>query len=213
MNILRAVSLTILLTLWAAAARADSPITSTDFHTAYLDVALVERAAARGVMDGQIAAFLSGPDNPLDVKAAVINALGWKFEGKNNAELYGWYLAAKYGLRIDNLNLDVINDGELFSLAYLTVMDDYFTPQKAIPLIDAAWERSAARSRKRGGPGFTVSLIRALIHAQAAMESDWCAVWTLTENAMEADARKRDMRAAAVDIITGYMGLYRGDCQ
>ena len=207
------VLIALILILTCRAARADSPITSTDFHTAYLDLALVEKADANGVIDGEIAAYLCDSAHPIDIKAAILNALGWKFEGKNNAELFSWYLAAKYGMRAAALNLDVLNDGELFSLAYLTALDDYFHPEKAVPLIDSAERRFALHAKTKPRGSFTVSLIRALIHAQAAFDSDWCALWRLTEDAVDKSPLKRDMRPEAVTIITEYMSLYRNDCR
>ena len=77
----------------SATSRADSPITATDFYKAYMDVKMVQRAHLEGVMGLEIAEFLSSPDNPIDVKAAVINDLSWKFDGKNNPEKYANYLA------------------------------------------------------------------------------------------------------------------------
>lgn len=55
---------------------ADSPITSTDFYRAYTDVSIVKTAKEKGVMDKEIANYLHSSKNPIDVKAAVINALG-----------------------------------------------------------------------------------------------------------------------------------------
>ncbi|MCF6150568.1 MAG: hypothetical protein E3K37_18215 [Candidatus Kuenenia sp.] len=75
---------------------ADSPLTSTEFYEAYMDVKMVQRAHLQNVMGIEIAEFLSSPDNPIDEKAAVINALSWKFEGNNNAEFYMYYLALLY---------------------------------------------------------------------------------------------------------------------
>ena len=79
-----------LLFIFPATSRADSPITATDFYEAYMDVKMVERAHLERVMGLEIAEFLTSPENPIDVKAAVINALSWRFDGENNAELYAY---------------------------------------------------------------------------------------------------------------------------
>lgn len=55
-------------------ASADSPITSTEFYEAYMDVKMVQRAHLQSVLGFEIAEFLSSPENPIDEKAAVINA-------------------------------------------------------------------------------------------------------------------------------------------
>ncbi|MCC7212305.1 MAG: hypothetical protein IT451_10775 [Candidatus Brocadia sp.] len=76
-----------MLFVFPATSYADSPITATDFYEAYKDAKMVQRAHLEGVMGVEIAEYLSSPENPVDHKAAVINALSWRFEGKSNAEL------------------------------------------------------------------------------------------------------------------------------
>ena len=61
---------------------ADSPITSTQFYTAYLDIEIVEKASEMTNIDEKTIKYLSDPEYPLDIKAAVINALGWEIEGR-----------------------------------------------------------------------------------------------------------------------------------
>ncbi len=57
---------------------ADSPVTSTDFYTAYLDIEEVAKASEMTYIDEETALYLSDSENPIDVKAAVINAIGWE---------------------------------------------------------------------------------------------------------------------------------------
>ena len=57
---------------------ADSPLTSTDFYLAYLDVPIVKAAADHpNVLTEEMMAFLHDDANPLDVRMALINAVGW----------------------------------------------------------------------------------------------------------------------------------------
>ena len=81
-----------LMVMWAAAAWADSPLTSTNFSQAYDTHPMVEMAA--GIEPGDfipttILNFLCDKDSPIDVRLAVINKLGWKFEGNNMAQQLG----------------------------------------------------------------------------------------------------------------------------
>jgi hypothetical protein len=39
---------------------------------------------------------LSNPDVPNDVRAAIVNALGWSFTGQQNAKVYFGYIASTY---------------------------------------------------------------------------------------------------------------------
>ena len=193
-----------LLLIFSATSRADSPITATDFYKAYMDVKMVKRAHLEGVMGLEIAEFLSSPENPIDVKAAVINAISWKFEGKSNAELYAYYLALLYHLPVSELNTDFLGADETFCLGYLTAIDDYFHPEFAIPLLEEA--------RKSINDSFTVSIISAVVKAQAAFDSDWCEVWREIKAVLENSALKQDLRPEATKIILDYMVLYKEYC-
>ena len=114
-------------------ANADSPITSTDFYKAYLHIPEVEEAHEIGVLSEGMAQFLLDSENSLDKKAAVINALYWDIDRKINAFLFKRHLKAKYQVKddIDSL-VKVMNDEELFCLGYMTVMDNYFEPEKSL---------------------------------------------------------------------------------
>ncbi|HQU32455.1 MAG: hypothetical protein HRU72_08615 [Planctomycetia bacterium] len=184
--------------------RADSPITTTDFYRAYLDVQIVQRAHLEGVMGLEIAEYLSSPENPIDVKAAAINALSWRFEGKNNAELYMYYLGLLYHVSILELDTDFLSADEIFCLGYLMVMDNYFDPAHALPLLEVA--------QKAMKDSFTVSIILALTKAQIILTEDWCAVWKLTEKVLENRALNLDLRPEAIKIIVDYMILYKDYC-
>jgi len=204
-NILTIAFTSAFLFMFTAICHGDSPITSTPFSQAYLDVEMVEKAKEEGVMSLEIAEYLSSPSNPVDAKAAVINALSWDVEGKSNSELYLYYLALSYRTPIDDLDIDALNGDELFSLGYLTVMDDYFNPDEAIPLLEKA---NAKRK-----DSFTVSIVLALAKAQKAMESDWCEVWKLTDGVLGNKRLKQDLRPRAKKIIVDYMTLYKNDCK
>lgn len=204
-KILVAVFVLKLLFVFPEISHADSPITATKFYEAYLDVKMVQRAHLEGVMGLEIAEFLSSPENPIDAKAAVINALSWRFEGKNNAELYMYYLGLLYHVSILELDTDFLSADETFCLGYLMVMDNYFHPEHAIPLLEEA--------HKVMKDSFTVSIVLALAKAQIVLTEDWCEVWKLTERVLENRALKQDLRPEAVKIIVDYMILYKDYCE
>lgn len=194
-----------LLFVFPATTYADSPITSTKFYEVYLDVKMVQRAHLEGVMGLEIAEFLTSSENPIDVKAAVINALSWKFEGKNNAELYLYYLGLLYHMPITELDTDFLSADEIFCLGYLTAMDNYFHPENAIPLLEEA--------HKLMKESFTVSIVLALAKAQLAFDTDWCEVWKLIERVVENRDLKPDLHPDATKIIMDYMILYKDYCE
>src|SRR3990172_3099010 len=193
------------LLLFQKIPRADSPITATGFFEAYMDVKMVERAHLERVMGLEIAEFLTSPENPIDVKAAVINALSWKFDGKNNAELYAYYLALLYHVSVTELDTEFLSADEIFCIGYLTAMDDYFHPEKALPILEEAY--------KTMGNSFTVSIILAIAKAQRAFDSDWCEVWKLTEAVLQNKELNQDLRPEATKMIVDYMILYKEYCE
>jgi hypothetical protein len=181
---------------------ADSPITSTDISDAYLDIEMVKKAKSEGIINLEIANFLSAPTNPIDIKAAVINALSWQVGGKTNADLFSRFL---YNKSVKDLNLDLLNGDEIFCLGYLLIMDDYSHPEKAIPLLQKA--------KKKIDNSFTVSIILALAEAQEVMDSDWCEAWKKTEEIIRSEQLKQDLRSQARKIILDYMSGYQDSCK
>jgi hypothetical protein len=179
-------------------ASADSPVTSTDFYRAYINVDIVKTAKEKGVLDEEIANYLHSSENPIDVKAAVINAMGWKFEGKSNAKDY---VRLFYSDDIDNLDLDSINGDELFCISYMMALDDYFNVDRALPLMEKAYEKE--------NTNFTVAMIRAMLKGQVDLfNGNWGMVWVNTKNVLDDKTLEKDMKQEAIDIIVEYMKLY-----
>lgn len=195
-----------LLFLFPKTNYADSPITSTPFFEAYMDVEIVQKAKAEGIINPKIVEYLSSPSNPVDIKAAVINALSW---GKNNAELFVSHLAyLKMGKPLSSLDSEQVNQfsdslsaDEIFSTGYLQAMDNYTHPENAITMLEQAKEKKSE--------SFTVNIVLAIVKAQKAMDSDWTQVWKLTEQVLQDKTLKQDLRLEAKKIIVDYMSLYR----
>lgn len=179
---------------------ADSPVTSTDFYKAYMDIEIVRIAKEKGIIGAEIANYLYSSKNPIDVKAAVINALGWKFEGKNNAENY---VKLMYSKDIDKLDLNLLSGEEIFCISYMMALDDYFHPDKALPMMEKAYEKNSA--------SFTITIVRSILKSQDDMlnKGNWQMVWGNTENVLTSTTLEKDMRQEGIDIIVEYMKLYK----
>ena len=189
-------------------ATADSPITSTDFYKAYLHISEVEEANKVGVLSEGMAQYLLDSENSIDKKAAVINALSWDFDRKINAFLFKRHLKAKYQVKddIDSL-IKVMNDEELFCLGYMTVMDNYFDPEKSLIYFESA--SSSIRE------SYTFQIINALVKTQSLLEDQdkWCRIWT-TINAVETNKElKVDMNTGGRKIILDYIKIYKDNCE
>jgi hypothetical protein len=183
---------------------ADSPLTSTPFSEAYQDYELVQRAKRAGILDLDMAAYLSSVSAPVDIKAALINALSWDINGKNNALLYRYFLGVKYGKTIAVLDPATLTADEVFSLGYLTALDDYFRPEKALPFL------KTAQSRKP--ESLTVALVLGLTQAQAAFDSNWCLMWRRVKAPATNTDLQPDLRPQAKAIILDYMQGYESSC-
>ena len=75
---------------------ADSPLTSTPFYKGYRDITIIKTAAkSNGKITDQQLQFVTNTKNPIEVKLALINSLGWNLKVKSNAKDYLAYLFEK----------------------------------------------------------------------------------------------------------------------
>ena len=183
---------------------ADSPLTSTGFWIAYQDEKIVKYARFEGKMNRKIAKFLMDKNEIMGLKAAVCNALGWKFEGQNNAFLFLKYLSAEYNFKEERIEWDLLSADELACYGYLVSMDDYFNPAQGITTLNLAIKKNSNSK--------TIKILHALVKAQIAFESDWCAVFTLMNEVINDHLLVNDLNDAAIKIITDYISLYKSSC-
>lgn len=186
---------------FAGVAAADSPVTSTPFHEAYLDRPAVRAAQASGELTAELAQHLASRKVPLDEKAAIANALGWSFEGKVNAVHYAGLVLRKDAAKVKAKDLGA---DDAFVFGYLLLLDDYFRPKRALPFLE--------RAQKLRPDSYTAELVLRLARAQAGMDDDWCRVEGEAE-ALHQSRRKPDLRPAAREIVLEYLDLYYGSCR
>ena len=79
---MKKIFLILLLTLTFNSAFADSPLTSTSFYNAYMDIPLVNKTSkSKGILTDEVFEYLNSK-NSIDKKTALINALKWNIKGK-----------------------------------------------------------------------------------------------------------------------------------
>jgi hypothetical protein len=186
-----------------APAVADSPLTSTLFHEAYDDIDVVQEAARTKKLSPELSRYLLDSRNPLDHRLALVSALGWDFDGQDNADrfskvLFGAEQAWFYPKGWQQLSAD-----HLIILAYLTALDDYF---------DVAQAHEQARlARKKDTDNASIAVIASLIEGQSFLKSrdsvQMKGVWTVTKPALEMTAPPK-LRPEALKIIRDYVVLY-----
>lgn len=182
---------------------ADSPLTSTNFSKAYKDAKIVQLAAvSNGSISELLMDYLIYEDNPIDLKIAAINELGWSLRGKNNAGLFYAYMKYRNVLEdIDQASADI-----LICYAYFMALDDYFDVEEAIVF--------ANKAKAKNPSSYTIQIITALIEAQKALDNkeNWCEVYSLTNRVRNNKALTQDMNEEAIAIIFKYMDLYKENC-
>ena len=199
----------------SASAKADSPLTSTSFAEAYQDVELV-RIASKGLTEDILKA-LSDPDVPDDVRAAIINALGWSVSGQQHARVYLDYIAQSRNQPLSELTIDELTPQETFSLGYLLAMDDYWnlsplggkTPLEqldAVTLLQVAVIEDPAN--------FSLALVHSLAQAQLLLDQPqrWCDIYQLVAAVNSDFVGDRQMRLQAVEQVMDYISLYQDYC-
>ena len=165
---------------------------------------MVEYAREHPTLDKKIAKFLMKESAPLHHKAAVINAMGWNSNGKNNAELLLDHLVKKRKIGDNEKDFEKLTAQDLFCMGYCMAMDNYFDVE------DAASVLAIASSRLNNN--FTVRFIHALVMAQIAFDVDWCDVWKLVSEVEQNKSLERDMKPTAINIVMEYISLYRDSC-
>ena len=198
---------TVLLTLavaWPGRVRADSPLTSTDFHQAYADLPQVARAVASGTLDDELADYLLSPGTSYDEAAAVMNALGWDVDGKDNHLRLLRRLKATDPQAFERFRSGRGSTRVLFAVGYLWAMGDYFDTRRAELLL--------AQARRQAPEFFAISLLHALVVAQSKDVSDWCEVFKGPRETVARYPNGLEMRRKAVEIVLEYTDIYADRC-
>lgn len=194
-----------LLMVWAASAWADSPLTSTDFSNAYSTHPMVEMAG--GLKPGSflpttLLSFLADKDSPIDVRLAVVNKLGWSFDGNNIEQQLGEYLMTKHKTKTLDKLYKKLDANTLCVYAYSKALSNYFEVDEASRLAHQAVKKDKSHS-------LSIALIDALIEAQIYLDNDWSKIYPRVANVLHDGSLNLDMRQSAINIIMEYIDLYK----
>ncbi len=198
-----------LMVMWAAAMWADSPLTSTSFCQAYATHPMVQLASELEPGDfipTKLLDFLADKNSPVDERMAVINSIGWAFEGHDSYGQLGEYLMKRYKVKTIDKLVKKLDAKTLCVYAYAKAMSNYFEVSEAARLAHEAVNKNKDNS-------FTVAFIAALIDAQVYLDNDWCAVYNVVADVAHDGSLKLDMEQGAIDIVMEYIGLYKEYCK
>ena len=183
---------------------ADSPLTSTHFADAYSDHPMVQTADEfmQGDMSTTLLNFLADKHSPVDVRLAVINKIGWNFDGTSMGAQLRDYLMGRYNAKNESKLVKKLDAGTLAVYAYALAMSDYFD-------VKAAQELAHQALKKNKNKSFSVAMASALIDAQHYLDSDWGMVYKVVADVLHNGSLHLDMRQEAIDSIMEYINLYK----
>lgn len=197
---------------------ADSPLTSTDFYKAYLDVPIVAAAAKNpGKLSNEAKAYLFDEDNPLDVKLALINVVGWRMEGLSTYTDYLRYCfnhfpKAKFGIDEKKFltKKDLfyyVSSEQMAVLVYMYAMSNYFDSKGMFSLMQQAMLKPI-----RDRQSFMMAM--GLVYAQTCLDNPqrWGKIYTSMTHHINSPQIK-DMRPEAIEIVMEYINLYKEESE
>ena len=195
--------LTLVMAMCGLMAWADSPLTSTHFAKAYADVPIVTQATnASGKLNSRLLDYVSDSRNPIDVRVAVINALGWDFHGTKIGTQLRDHLFMRYHVKNEEALLKKLDAPTLVTYAYAKALSDYFNVEQAMSIAQLAVAKNKEHS-------FTINFIAALIKAQDIMDNgSWGDVYTTVASVLSDDMLTPDMRNEAIGQVMEYINLY-----
>lgn len=192
---------------------ADSPLTSTEFYKAYLDVPIVKAAADNPKkLSEEAKTYLFDEGNPLDVKIALINAVGWDEKGLPTYSDYIQYCLnnfpkEKYGIGENEIVRieDVYNNAsceQMAVLVYLFAMSDYSNTQAMYKFMEQAMVTPLMNKQ-------SFMLPMGLIIAQTALVlNDWGNIYPAMNYYINSPEIK-DMRPKAIELVMEYINEYK----
>ena len=208
---MKRLAFTLLSLLIVSLTYADSPLTSTDFYYAYEDVFLVKQAKqAKGKLSKEMLSYLAEDGNKLDVKLAIINAIGWNVNGLSNSKKFLTYVMNKKKYKVEfvgpetTFNWNATAD-ELICYAYLKALDNYFDVVEA--------SNVAGLALKKKPSSFSVNMIHSLIKAQGLTSfSENCFASKIFKTLKNNPNLTMDMRKESTIFIFEYMDFVGANC-
>ena len=185
---------------------ADSPLTSTEFYKGYIDIAIIKEARkSNGIITEKQLQFLTNSKNPIAIKLALINSLGWDTKGKSNAPKYLEYLFEKQPLLNYKNFYNKATATQLICYAYLKAMDDYFNVKSASVF--------ARQAMLKAPTSYSIHLIGTLIQVQDANQNNWCSIYTQMNQVRVNTKLQKDLRVESINAVYGYTDGYKEYCK
>lgn len=190
---------------------ADSPLSSIDFGKAYIDTPIVQEALkSKGKISNEMMDYINDDANSLDVKLAIINAIGWNHKGIMNSKMYFKYVMNKkkykteFGGKFSAFKWNATRD-ELICFSYMQALDNYFDVVVAFDI--------AGEALRKSPDSFAVNMIYNLIKSQGLFSlGESCYASKLFLNLNNNPDLKMDMRKESMSYIFSYIISINDNC-
>lgn len=191
---------------------ADSPLTSTVFYKAYIDVPMVQEASlSKGSITNEMMEYIDDDVNPLEIKLAIINAIGWEHKGIMISKMYFMFVMSKkkykteFGGESSAFKWYATRD-ELICYSYMKSLDNYFDVTDAFEI--------AGEAIRKYPDSFAVNMIYNLIKAQGLTEfGEYCYASKLFLMLKDNPKLKMDMKKESLSYVFEYMEEIGKDCK
>ncbi len=191
---------------------ADSPLTSTDFYKAYMDIPMVQEASlSKGSMTNEMMEYIDDDVNPLEIKLAIINAIGWEHKGMMVSKMYFMFVMNKkkykteFGGEFSAFKWNATRD-ELICFSYMKALDNYFDVVDAFEM--------AGEAVRKYPVSFAVNMIYNLIKAQGLTAyGEYCYANKLFSSLKDNPKLKMDMRKESMSYVFEYMDDIGKNCK
>lgn len=208
---MRNILILILAFLLCTNVRADSFLTSTIFHDAYRNKKIIKEAKNEKLLNEKLISYILKKKNPIAIKLAIINKLGWDFDRKKlNAEIFLNYLV-KHNLFMDVNDITKNADEEVvICYAYMLAMGDYFNVREAKLIASIA----KIKDRKNKKSSYAINLICSLIDAQNEAAKDrYCRAYKHCDDVRNNMSLKNDFNKKARKKVFEYVDVYKKYCE
>jgi hypothetical protein len=191
---------------------ADSPLTSTDFYKAYMDVPMVQEASlSKGRITTDMMEYIDDDVNPLEIKLAIINAVGWEHRGIMISKMYFMFVMSKkkykteFGGESSAFKWYATRD-ELICYSYMKALDNYFDVVDAFEIAEEAVRKYP--------DSFGVNMIYNLIKSQGlALVGETCYASKLFLTLKDNPKLKMDMNKESMSYVFEYMTSVGENCK
>ena len=191
---------------------ADSPLTSTDFYKAYMDVPMVQEASlSKGSITNDMMEYINDDVNPLEIKLAIINAIGWEHKGMMVSKMYFMFVMSKkkykteFGGDFIAFKWNASRD-ELICYSYMKALDNYFDVTDAFEM--------AGEAVRKYPDSFAVNMIYNLIKSQGLTSfGEYCYASKLFLTLKDNPKLKMDMKNESLSYVFEYMEEIGKDCK